>query len=60
MLDQRLTLLGQFFVMDDKKTIALLREQLKVAQEEIEFLKRKYKMMWGKVVDSKPKEGIED
>ena len=45
---------------DDKKTIALLREQLKVAQEEIEFLKRKYKMMWGKVVDSKPKEGIED
>ena len=45
---------------DDKKTIALLREQLKVAQEEIEFLKRKYKMMWGKIVDSKPKEGIED
>lgn len=36
---------------DDKKTIALLREQLRVAQEEIEFLKRKYKMMWGKVVN---------
>ncbi len=45
---------------DDKKTIAILREQLKAAQEEIEFLKRKYKMMWGKVIDAKPKEGMDD
>lgn len=45
---------------DDKKTIAILREQLKAAQEEIEFLKRKYKMMWGKVIDTKPKEGMDD
>ncbi|WP_104721436.1 DUF3972 domain-containing protein [Helicobacter mesocricetorum] len=37
---------------DDKKTIAILREQLKAAQEEIEFLKRKYKMMWGKVIQT--------
>ena len=45
---------------DDKKTIAILREQLKAAQEEIEFLKRKYKMMWGKVINTKPKEGMND
>ncbi|MDE6958858.1 MAG: DUF3972 domain-containing protein [Helicobacter apodemus] len=37
---------------DDKKTIAILREQLKAAQDEIEFLKRKYKMMWGKVIQA--------
>lgn len=52
---------------DDKKTIATLREQLKAAQEEIEFLKRKYRLMWGKVVsgeaqskgetDEEPKQG---
>ena len=27
MLDQRLTLLGQFFVMDDKKTIAQILDE---------------------------------
>ncbi|EEO25436.1 DUF3972 domain-containing protein [Helicobacter winghamensis] len=41
---------------DDKKTIAILREQLRVAQEEIEFLKRKYRLMWGKAIDIKAKE----
>ncbi|TLD81397.1 DUF3972 domain-containing protein [Helicobacter sp. MIT 11-5569] len=41
---------------DDKKTIAILREQLRVAQEEIEFLKRKYRLMWGKAIDTKAKE----
>ncbi|MBX7490732.1 DUF3972 domain-containing protein [Helicobacter turcicus] len=41
---------------DDKKTIAILREQLRVAQEEIEFLKRKYRLMWGKAIDVKAKE----
>lgn len=44
---------------DDKKTIALLREQLKVAQDEIEFLKRKYKMMWGKVVNPQENKEVE-
>lgn len=38
---------------DDKKTIATLREQLRIAQEEIDFLKRKYRLMWGKVIDRK-------
>ena len=38
---------------DDKKTIAILREQLRAAQEEIEFLKRKYRLMWGKAIDVK-------
>ncbi|MCI5967971.1 DUF3972 domain-containing protein [Helicobacter sp.] len=41
---------------DDKKTIAILREQLRAAQEEIEFLKRKYRLMWGKAIDAKVKE----
>ncbi|WP_317381099.1 DUF3972 domain-containing protein [uncultured Helicobacter sp.] len=41
---------------DDKKTIAILREQLRAAQEEIEFLKRKYRLMWGKAIDVKAKE----
>lgn len=36
---------------EDKKTIDTLREQLRMAKEEIEFLKRKYKLMWGKVVE---------
>ena len=35
----------------DKKTIETLTEQLKVAQEELEFTKRKYKLMWGQVVE---------
>ncbi|PAF52801.1 DUF3972 domain-containing protein [Helicobacter sp. 13S00477-4] len=34
---------------DDKKTIDTLREELKKASEEIEFIKRKYRLMWGKV-----------
>ncbi len=40
---------------EDKKTIQALREQLKIAQEEIEFMRRKYKLMWGKVADLSPK-----
>lgn len=40
----------------DKKTIAALREQLRIAQEEIEFLKRKYRLMWGKTIEMKAKE----
>jgi len=34
---------------EDKKTIMTLTEQLKIAQEELNFMKRKYKLMWGKV-----------
>lgn len=37
---------------DDKKTIDYLREELKKREEESEFMKRKYKLMWGKVSNS--------
>ncbi|QCD52238.1 DUF3972 domain-containing protein [Campylobacter sp. RM16192] len=37
---------------DDRKTIDTLNEQLKKANEEIEFLKRKYKLMWNKAVEN--------
>ncbi len=36
---------------DDKKTIEVMREELKSAREELEFMKRKYRLMWGKVSD---------
>lgn len=35
----------------DRKTIETLNLELKHARDEIEFLKRKYKMMWNKTVD---------
>ncbi|PAF49763.1 hypothetical protein BKH41_00180 [Helicobacter sp. 12S02232-10] len=34
---------------DDKKTIETMRNELQSAREEIEFMKRKYRLMWGKV-----------
>ncbi len=37
---------------EDKTTIRLLQEQLKNAQEELEFVKRKYKMMWNQAVEN--------
>lgn len=37
---------------EDRKTIDTLNAQLKHAMEEVEFLKRKYKMMWSKAVDN--------
>lgn len=37
---------------EDRKTIDILNQQLKRAQEEVEFLKRKYKMMWNKAVEN--------
>ncbi|WP_170019158.1 DUF3972 domain-containing protein [Campylobacter sp. RM16190] len=37
---------------EDRKTIDTLSEQLKKANEEIEFLKRKYKLMWNKAVEN--------
>ncbi|GAD18399.1 Uncharacterised protein [Helicobacter fennelliae] len=36
---------------DDKKTIDTMREELKHAREELEFMKRKYRLMWGRVSD---------
>lgn len=36
---------------EDRKTIATLTEQLKLSQKEVEFMRRKYKLMWGRVVD---------
>lgn len=35
---------------EDRKTVETLNNQLKIAQEEVEFLKRKYKLMWDKTV----------
>lgn len=37
---------------EDRKTIETLTAQLKLSQEEVEFLKRKYKLMWNKAVEN--------
>ncbi|ASM38801.1 MAG: DUF3972 domain-containing protein [Campylobacter sputorum] len=37
---------------EDRKTVELLSTQLKNSQQEVEFLKRKYKLMWNKAVDN--------
>ena len=36
---------------EDRKTIETLTDQLKHSQQEVEFMRRKYKLMWGKVID---------
>ena len=36
---------------EDRKTIATLTEQLKLSQTEVEFMRRKYKLMWNKTVE---------
>ncbi|MDD5052393.1 MAG: DUF3972 domain-containing protein [Sulfuricurvum sp.] len=36
---------------EDRRTIATLTEQLRLSQQEVEFMRRKYKLMWGKVID---------
>ena len=36
---------------EDRKTIDTLTTQLTHTQDEVEFMKRKYKLMWGKVVE---------
>ncbi len=36
---------------EDRKTIDTLTKQLTHTQDEVEFMKRKYKLMWGKVVE---------
>ncbi len=35
---------------EDRKTIHTLQEQLKLSQEEVEFMRRKYKLMWNKAI----------
>lgn len=36
---------------EDRRTIETLTDQLKHAQQEIEFVRRKYKLMWGRVIE---------
>ena len=36
---------------EDRKTIATLTEQLKLTQQEVEFMRRKYKLMWNKAIE---------
>jgi len=35
---------------EDRKTIETLQKQLKIAQEELEYCRKKYKLMWGKII----------
>ena len=37
---------------EDKTTIKILQDQLSNTQQELEFVKRKYKMMWNKAVEN--------
>ncbi len=39
-----------------KKTIERLQKQLEITQEELEFCRRKYKLMWGQVLKKTDKE----
>jgi hypothetical protein len=36
---------------EDRRTIDTLTTQLKLSQQEVEFMRRKYKLMWGKTVE---------
>lgn len=36
---------------EDRNTIATLTEQLKLSQQEVEFMRRKYKLMWNKAIE---------
>ncbi len=36
---------------EDRSTIHTLQEQLKLSQQEVEFMRRKYKLMWNKAID---------
>ena len=40
---------------EDRTTIHTLQEQLKLSQQEVEFMRRKYKMMWNKAIDEHTK-----
>lgn len=36
---------------EDRHTVSTLTEQLRLSQQEVEFMRRKYKLMWGKVIE---------
>jgi len=36
---------------EDRATIHTLQEQLKLSQQELEFMRRKYKLMWNKAIE---------
>ncbi len=36
---------------EDRNTIATFTQQLKMSQQEVEFMKRKYKLMWNKAIE---------
>jgi len=36
---------------EDRKTIHTFQEQLKLSQQEVEFMRRKYKLMWNKAIE---------
>ncbi|EDZ62792.1 hypothetical protein SMGD1_1649 [Sulfurimonas gotlandica GD1] len=36
---------------EDRITIHTLQEQLKLSQQEVEFMRRKYKLMWNKAIE---------
>ena len=36
---------------EDRNTIATLTEQLRLSQQEVEFMRRKYKLMWNKAIE---------
>ena len=36
---------------EERRTIGTLTEQLKYSQQEAEFMRRKYKLMWGRVIE---------
>lgn len=40
---------------EDRKAIEALTRQLKISQDELEFVKRKYKLMWGKAIENSTK-----
>ena len=40
---------------EDRATIHTLQEQLKLSQQEVEFMRRKYKMMWNKAISEHTK-----
>ncbi len=41
---------------EDRKIVETLTKQLEHSQDELEFTKRKYKLMWNKVVENYKKE----
>lgn len=43
---------------EDRKTVETLTKQLEATQEELEFTRRKYKLMWNKAVENYKKEEI--